>query len=325
MVNLDALTYAGNPDTLASVSDNPDHVFVQGRIGDRELVDRLLATVSSLGRRQLRRRDARRPLHRRSEGLCTDQRGRDPRTPRGRALLLERPRRGGPRRLPLSARLHGRGVRDAGARRLLYRGEPLQAQLPLRRLQGGLRPSRAGLPSHLRAPHAHDQLLEQLRSLPLSREAHTAHDPDRHARRTPARLRRRAAHQGLALRRGPLQGYRRCAPGAAVPGRRTTSAATTSGRTSRSSRPSARCSTRLVPGSPHESLITFVADRPGHDRRYAIDAGKIERELGWRPEETLETGLEKTVRWYLENRGWCEAALSRGYRGERLGSRGGPV
>ncbi|MDQ3941903.1 MAG: dTDP-glucose 4,6-dehydratase, partial [Actinomycetota bacterium] len=80
----------------------------------------------------------------------------------------------------------------------------------------------------------------------------------------------------------------------------------------------------LVPGSPHESLITFVADRPGHDRRYAIDAGKIERELGWRPEETLETGMEKTVRWYLENRWWCEAALSRGYRGERLGL-GGPA
>jgi dTDP-glucose 4,6-dehydratase len=80
-------------------------------------------------------------------------------------------------------------------------------------------------------------------------------------------------------------------------------------------------------GSPHESLITFVADRPGHDRRYAIDAGKIERELGWRPEETLETGMEKTVRWYLENRGWCEAVLSRGYRGERLGlgSSGGPA
>ena len=211
VVNLDALTYAGNPDTLASVSENPDHVFVRGRIGDRELVDRLLTTISSLGRRQLRRRDARRPLHRRSEGLCTDQRGRDPRATGGRALLLERPRRGGPRRLPLSARLHGRGVRDAGARRLLYRGESFQAQLPLRRLQGGLRPSRAGLPSHLRAPHAYDQLLQQLRALPLSREAHTAHDPDRPARRTPARLRRRAAHKGLALRRGSLQGYRRCA------------------------------------------------------------------------------------------------------------------
>jgi dTDP-glucose 4,6-dehydratase len=83
----------------------------------------------------------------------------------------------------------------------------------------------------------------------------------------------------------------------------------------------------LAGGFPHESLITFVADRPGHDRRYAIDAGKIERELGWKPEETLETGMEKTVRWYLENPGWCEAARSRGYGGERLGfgSRGGPA
>jgi dTDP-glucose 4,6-dehydratase len=82
----------------------------------------------------------------------------------------------------------------------------------------------------------------------------------------------------------------------------------------------------LAPDSlhaPHESLIIFVTDRPGHDRRYAIDAGKIERDLGWVPEETLETGLEKTVRWYLENREWCEAVLSRGYRGERLGIRGG--
>ena len=73
------------------------------------------------------------------------------------------------------------------------------------------------------------------------------------------------------------------------------------------------------PHIPHESLITFVEDRPGHDRRYAIDAGKIERELGWTPEETFESGLEKTVRWYLENRAWCEGVLSESYRGERLG------
>jgi dTDP-glucose 4,6-dehydratase len=78
----------------------------------------------------------------------------------------------------------------------------------------------------------------------------------------------------------------------------------------------------LVPNSPHaphESLITFVEDRPGHDRRYAIDAGKIQRELGWTPEETFESGLEKTVRWYLRNREWCEGVLSGSYRGERLG------
>jgi dTDP-glucose 4,6-dehydratase len=81
------------------------------------------------------------------------------------------------------------------------------------------------------------------------------------------------------------------------------------------------------PHAPHESLITFVEDRPGHDRRYAIDAGKIERKLGWTPEETFESGLRKTVVWYLENREWCEGVLSGDYRGERLGlgsaSRGG--
>jgi dTDP-glucose 4,6-dehydratase len=68
-----------------------------------------------------------------------------------------------------------------------------------------------------------------------------------------------------------------------------------------------------------ESLITFVADRPGHDLRYAIDAGKIERELGWRPAETFESGLRKTVRWYLDHRGWWERVRSGVYRGERLG------
>ncbi|MFC0408656.1 dTDP-glucose 4,6-dehydratase [Roseomonas elaeocarpi] len=70
---------------------------------------------------------------------------------------------------------------------------------------------------------------------------------------------------------------------------------------------------------PHAELITFVTDRPGHDARYAIDAGKIERELGWRPAETFETGLRKTVRWYLDNRAWWESVRSGSYRGERLG------
>ena len=68
-----------------------------------------------------------------------------------------------------------------------------------------------------------------------------------------------------------------------------------------------------------ESLVTFVADRPGHDSRYAIDAGKIERELGWKPRETFETGLEKTIRWYLDNRDWWMRVLDGSYRLERIG------
>lgn len=66
-------------------------------------------------------------------------------------------------------------------------------------------------------------------------------------------------------------------------------------------------------------LITFVTDRPGHDRRYAIDASKLERELGWQAEETFETGLEKTVRWYLDNEPWWRAILARGYKPTRVG------
>jgi dTDP-glucose 4,6-dehydratase len=67
-------------------------------------------------------------------------------------------------------------------------------------------------------------------------------------------------------------------------------------------------------GAPRRTLITFVKDRPGHDRRYAMDARKIERELGWRPLETFESGIAKTVRWYLENEEWVRDVTSGGYR-----------
>jgi dTDP-glucose 4,6-dehydratase len=68
-----------------------------------------------------------------------------------------------------------------------------------------------------------------------------------------------------------------------------------------------------------EKLIRFVTDRPGHDARYAIDASKIERELGWKPQETFESGIEKTVLWYLENKLWWQNILKKSYQGERLG------
>ncbi|MEQ3636250.1 dTDP-glucose 4,6-dehydratase [Alcanivorax sp.] len=81
----------------------------------------------------------------------------------------------------------------------------------------------------------------------------------------------------------------------------------------------------LVPEKPkgisqYRDLITHVQDRPGHDLRYAIDAGKIQRELGWTPEETFETGIRKTVQWYLENSEWCQRVQDGSYRRERLGT-----
>jgi len=76
------------------------------------------------------------------------------------------------------------------------------------------------------------------------------------------------------------------------------------------------------PGMPHASLITFVIDRPGHDVRYAIDAGKIQRELGWAPDETFDSGIRKTVQWYLDNGEWCRRVQDGSYRRERLGTLG---
>lgn len=73
-------------------------------------------------------------------------------------------------------------------------------------------------------------------------------------------------------------------------------------------------------GAPHSRFISFVDDRPGHDHRYAIDPSKCKRELGWRPQTSFDEGLRRTVRWYLDNRGWWEPIVSDTYRLERLGT-----
>ncbi|WP_417539709.1 dTDP-glucose 4,6-dehydratase [Marinobacter sp.] len=73
-------------------------------------------------------------------------------------------------------------------------------------------------------------------------------------------------------------------------------------------------------GTSYRDLITTVKDRPGHDMRYAIDASKIEKELGWTPEETFETGIRKTVQWYLDNQEWCQRVQDGSYQRERLGA-----
>jgi dTDP-glucose 4,6-dehydratase len=78
----------------------------------------------------------------------------------------------------------------------------------------------------------------------------------------------------------------------------------------------------LVPKETrYQEQITFVADRPGHDMRYAIDASKIAKELGWKPQETFESGIRKTVLWYLEHQGWCNNIQDGSYQRERLGAK----
>jgi dTDP-glucose 4,6-dehydratase len=73
-------------------------------------------------------------------------------------------------------------------------------------------------------------------------------------------------------------------------------------------------------GQSRSSQITYVADRPGHDRRYAIDASKLERELGWEPKYTFEQGIAFTVDWYLENQEWVQSVLDGSYRLQRIGT-----
>lgn len=75
----------------------------------------------------------------------------------------------------------------------------------------------------------------------------------------------------------------------------------------------------LRPGKDYKSQIKFVEDRPGHDQRYAIDGSKIKRELGWSPAETFESGLRKTIEWYLDNDAWCQTVLADNYNLTRLG------
>jgi dTDP-glucose 4,6-dehydratase len=76
------------------------------------------------------------------------------------------------------------------------------------------------------------------------------------------------------------------------------------------------------PHAPHHQLMNYVTDRPGHDRRYAIDFRKLERELGWSPLENIESGLRKTVQWYLDRADWCREVTSQTYERQRLGLRG---
>ena len=73
-------------------------------------------------------------------------------------------------------------------------------------------------------------------------------------------------------------------------------------------------------GKGYATQITYVADRPGHDRRYAIDSAKIRRELGWSPKENFDTGIEKTVDWYLTHRSWTADITAKKYARERLGT-----
>ncbi len=321
VVNLDALTYAGNPETLASIADSPDHTFVRGNIGDRELVDRLLAehrptAVVNFAAETHVDRSIDGP------GAFVQTNVVDTHNLLEAALVhwntLEGTEREAFRFLHVSTdEVYG----TLGATGHFTEESPYKPNSPYAA-------SKAASDHLVRAYH-------HTYGLPtLTTNCSNNYGPYQFPEKLIPLM------VATALRGEPLPVYGdgqqirdwlyvedHCRAiqtilKGGVPGE----VYNVGGHDERANLDVVRAICALLdelapdsPHTPHESLIIFVTDRPGHDRRYAIDAGKIERELGWTPQETLESGLRKTVRWYLENRAWSEAVLSKGYGGERLG------
>ena len=316
IVNLDLLTYAGNLENLSGHVDSHQrsgrYTFVRGDIRDRDLVERLLREhQADMVVHFAAESHVDRSIHGPKDFIETNVVGTFAILEAVRALHAEG------QGVHLHHVSHRRGVRLLGDDRLLHGDDAVRsASSPYSASKAASDHLRARLRAHLRSPTHGLQLLEQLRSLPVSREAHPADDPQLPRGQAAARLRRRPERPRLAVRGRPRRRdmadssqRRRRAP-------RGTSAAATSRRTSTCSTGSSTTIARLAPRDPAalRALITYVKDRPGHDRRYAIDCSKIERELGWTPKHDFASGLESTVRWYLDHGEWIARVKSGAYR-----------
>lgn len=321
VINLDALTYAGNLDTLHSVLDRDDHLFVEGSIGDRELVGGLLAEHRPVAIVNFAAEShVDRSIDGPKEFVHTNV--------VGTFELLE------------AAREHWNGSNGSGHesfRFLHVSTDEVYGSLGEKGAFSEESPYRPNSP-YAASKAASDHLVRAYHhtyGLPtLTTNCSNNYGPYQF----PEKLIPLTIHNALSGRSLPVYGdgsnvrdwlyvEDHCRAVLRVLERgRLGEVYNIGGRNEKTNLEvvSRICVLldELVPDSPytpHESLITFVEDRPGHDLRYAIDASKMERELGWNPMETFGTGLEKTVRWYLDNPSWRERVLSGAYRGERLG------
>ena len=322
VVNLDALTYAAMQANVAPVAGSNLYSFEQADIRDRTALDRIFAThhpdavmhLAAESRMSIAASTAL-PISSRPTSPAPSTCWKPP-APIG-------PARASPRRSAFTTSRPTRSSARLGATGQFTENHALRPAQPLFGVQGRQRPSGARLGRDLWPAGGPDQLLQQLRALSLPRKADPGGDPERFARQAHPGLRRGRERARLALCRGPR---RRAAAGAAKGhslAAATTSAARTSAAISTLSAPSAPCWTRCGPRPRrYADQIAFVTDRPGHDARYAIDPTRIRDELGWRPVVTVEEGLRRTVRWYLDNEAWWQPLLDRQGVGRRLGTGG---
>jgi dTDP-glucose 4,6-dehydratase len=320
VVNVDKMTYAATEASVASVAGDPRYRFEPVDICDASEMARVFAahrrpassiwpprptwTDQSTARPPSFRPTLSAHLHPAGSGVC----------------LLERSARCRSGRISAAARVDRRSVREPGCGGTFPPRKRLSAQFPLQRQQGVGRSSGTGVGKDLRPAGGGQQLLEQLWSLPVSRETHSpGHRQRPFGKPIPVYGRGENIRDWLFVEdhaSALLTILEKGVRGETY---------LIGGNCERTNIDLVRTLCRLVDEkvkapSPRESLITYVTDRPGHDIRYAIDATETRQKLGWAPSETLETGLRKTVEWYLANQDWWRRILAGTYDGRRLGA-----
>ncbi|MCK9489620.1 MAG: dTDP-glucose 4,6-dehydratase [Xanthomonadales bacterium] len=324
VINLDALTYAGNPDTLAALADEPGHVFVQGDIGDRDLVARLLAE------------------HQPQAIINFAAESHVDRSIDGPAAFVQTNVNGSFTLLDCALAYWRELPADqAQAFRFLH--------VSTDEVYGSLGATGKFLETTPYAPNspysaskaASDHLVRAYHhtyGLPtLTTNCSNNYGPFQF----PEKLIPLVIAKALAGEPLPIYGDGRnvrdwlyvgdhCSAINAVLERgRTGEVYNVGGDAERENIQVVRTLCELLDqrrpradGGSYSDQISFVRDRPGHDRRYAIDSTKLQSELGWRPSESFESGIARTVDWYLANQAWTDRVLDGSYRGERLGVAG---
>ncbi len=321
VINLDKLTYAGNPDTLASLKGNERHVFVQGDIGDRNLIDRLLTEHKP---EAIVNFAAESHVDRSIDGPAAFVHTNVV----GTLGLLE------------SSRDYWRSLSGAAQKAFRFLHVSTDEVYGSLGAEGSFRETTPYAPNspYSASKAASDHLVRAFHhtyGLPtLTTNCSNNYGPYQFPEKLIPLVIQKALigeplpvyGDGLNIRDWLFVGDHCTAIRRVLEAGRIGDTYNVGGNAERTNIAVVKtiCALldarrSLADGRARESLITYVKDRPGHDRRYAIDSEKLQTELGWRPSQTFETGIEQTVNWYLSHQPWVKRVLDGSYRMERLG------